>query len=110
MEKNDTQNAAKDECVVPSHPVPPSELTRYSVERDPHSEQDIARYVEIETHDEKVEHVEKVKQEVVLGGVYEMWTSRLIRTVGGSSLTSQIYILRNIFQASTTRFRSISVS
>jgi len=73
MDKDNSENVGEDECVVPSHPVPPSELTRYSVERDPHSEQDIAHYVEIEARDEKVQHVEKVKHEVVLGELYEIW-------------------------------------
>ena len=62
-----------DECDVHSHPVPAQELARFSVIRDPHSEKDIARYVEIESRDEKVQHVEKIKQEIVLGDVYEIW-------------------------------------
>ncbi len=55
------------------HPVPAQELARYSPERDPHSEQDIANYVEGQAPDETVQNVEKVKQEVVLGDVYEIW-------------------------------------
>lgn len=62
-----------DECVVHDHPVPASELGRYSVDRDPHSEQDIARYVEIEASDEAVQHVERVKREIVLGEIYDIW-------------------------------------
>ena len=62
-----------DECVVHDHPVPASELGRYSVDRDPHSEQDIANYVEIEASDEAVQHVERVKQEIVLGDIYDIW-------------------------------------
>jgi predicted Zn-ribbon and HTH transcriptional regulator len=61
------------ECVVHNHPVPASELGRYSVDRDPHSEQDIARYVELEAEDEVVQHVERVKREVVLGDAYDIW-------------------------------------
>jgi hypothetical protein len=34
------------ECVVHTHPVPPGELDRYSINSDPHSEMDIATYVE----------------------------------------------------------------
>jgi len=63
----------EDECVVHSHPVPPSELARYSVDRDSDSEQDIARYVEIEASGETVQHVEKVKREIVLGDAYDVW-------------------------------------
>lgn len=63
----------KDDCIVPSHPVPAEELDRYSVGRDPHSEQDIANYVEAEAQDETVLHVEKIKQEIVLGTLHEIW-------------------------------------
>jgi len=61
------------ECVVHDHPVPASELGRYSVDRDPHSEQDIASYVEGQARDEVVQHVERVKCEVVLGDTYDIW-------------------------------------
>lgn len=61
------------ECVVHDHPVPADQLGRYSVDRDPHSEQDIARYVENEALDEEVLHVERVKREIVLGDVFEIW-------------------------------------
>ena len=73
MPKEDAERAEKGECVVPSHAVPAEELARYSVEPDPHSEKDIADYVESQARDETVQHVEKVKQEVVLGDVYEIW-------------------------------------
>lgn len=73
MPKEDAERAQNGECVVPSHAVPAEELARYSVERDPHSEKDISDYVELEARDETVRHVEKVKQEVVLGDVYEIW-------------------------------------
>lgn len=63
----------EDECVIHSHPVPPEELYRYSPSRDPHSEQDIADYVEGQVPEETVLHVEKVKQEIVLGDIYEIW-------------------------------------
>ena len=59
-----------DECVVHDHPVPPEEVGRYSVERDPAAEQDIARYVKIEASDETVQHVERVKTEYVMGDPY----------------------------------------
>jgi hypothetical protein len=54
------------ECVIPPGPLPAEALGRYSVERDPHREQDIAAY-ESQAKDESVKHVERVKEEVVLG-------------------------------------------
>ena len=36
-------------------------------------EQDIARYIEGQAPDETVQNVEKIKQDIVLGDVYEMW-------------------------------------
>ena len=71
--EDDTVGDKKVDCIVASHPVPAQELSRYSVERDPHSEQDIANYVEGQAPDETVQNVEKIKQEVVLGDLYEMW-------------------------------------
>ncbi len=65
--------APKDECVVHDHPVPPSELGRYSVDRDPHSEQDIENYINGQAPDEIVQHVERIKREIVLGDVYDIW-------------------------------------
>ncbi len=68
QEKNESS-----ECIVPSLAVPAGELTRYSAERDPHREKDIADYVELEATGESVKHVEKVKDEVVVGDLYEIW-------------------------------------
>lgn len=62
-----------DECVVHTHPVPPCELGRYSVDNDPHSERDIAGYVEGQARDEKIQHVERIKREIVMGDVYDIW-------------------------------------
>ena len=62
-----------DECVVHTHPVPAGELSRYSVDGDPHSEMDIANYVHGQARDETVQHVERIKQEIVLGEAYEIW-------------------------------------
>lgn len=73
MPEDHTRDDERGRCIVPSHPVAAEVLARYSPERDPHSEQDIANYVEAETHDEAVQNVEKIKQEVVLGDVYEIW-------------------------------------
>jgi hypothetical protein len=68
----DKENLAED-CVVHDHPVPPEELSRYSVDRDPYSEADIASYVEGQAPDEEVQHGERIKTEVVLGDTYEIW-------------------------------------
>jgi len=62
-----------DDCVLPPPPMPAKESDRYSIDRDPDSEQDIARYVEIEARDERVQHVEKVKTEYVLGEEHVVW-------------------------------------
>lgn len=62
-----------DDCVVPSHPVPAGELSRYSVEGDSHSESDIANYVNSQALDQTVLHVEKIKEAIVLGEAYEIW-------------------------------------
>jgi hypothetical protein len=59
-----------DECVIHDHPVPPEELHRYSVIRDPAAEKDIADYVASQARDEEVKHVERVKTEYVAGTTY----------------------------------------
>lgn len=61
------------DCITPDHPVPARELSKYAVDNDPPSENDIADYVHAEARDEKVQHVERIKQEVVLGDKYEVW-------------------------------------
>ena len=66
--------AQDDECVIHTHPVPPSELGRYSVDADHHAEQDIARYIKLEAGDEIVQHVEKIKTEIVIGEKYDIWS------------------------------------
>jgi hypothetical protein len=66
-------NEPDDACVAHVHPIPPSALGSYHVDSDPHSEQDIARYVEHEARDETVQHVEKIKEEIVLCDKYEIW-------------------------------------
>lgn len=70
---NNATTKPETDCVVHNHPVPASELGRYSVDRDPHSEQDIASYVNGQARDEVVQHVERVKREVVLGDVFDIW-------------------------------------
>jgi hypothetical protein len=69
----DSADRPDGECVIHEHPVPPGELDRYAVESDPHSETDIARYVEVEAQDETVQHVEKIKREIVLGETFDIW-------------------------------------
>lgn len=64
---------AEDECVVHEHPVPPEMLGRYSPERDPDAEQDIANYVHGQARDETVQHVELVKTEYIMDESYEIW-------------------------------------
>ena len=62
-----------DECVVHDHPVPPEEVGRYSVERDPAAEQDIENYIHGQARDETVQHVERIKTEYIMGEPYEIW-------------------------------------
>lgn len=62
-----------EECVVHDHPVPPEEVGRYSVSRDPAAEQDIADYVLREAPDEIIQHVEWIKTEYILGEAYHIW-------------------------------------
>jgi len=69
----DDREPKGDECIIHTHPVPAGELGRYSVDSDPHSEMDIARYVEGQARDENVQHVERIKREVVLGDIYDIW-------------------------------------
>jgi hypothetical protein len=65
--------AASDDDCGQTHPIPAGELSRYSVEGDPHAEMDIANYVRGQAPDETVQHVERVKREVVLGERYDIW-------------------------------------
>lgn len=71
--EEENPSAKHDECVVNTPQIPPSELNRYSVYSDPHSEMEIARYVEIEAPDEIVQRAELIKCEIVLGDTYEIW-------------------------------------
>jgi hypothetical protein len=73
MSNEDAERPEDAACVAPSHPIPMKELGRYRVERDPHRENDITAYVELEASGESVKHIEKVKEEVVLGDLYEVW-------------------------------------
>jgi hypothetical protein len=59
--------------IIPSDPIPAQELEKYRVDTDPHSEGDITDYVHGQARDETVQHIEKIKEEVVLGEKYEVW-------------------------------------
>jgi hypothetical protein len=62
------------DCVLPPHhPLPAGELSQYSVDPDPDSENDIANYVHGQARDQTVQHVEKIKEEFVLGDKYGIW-------------------------------------
>ena len=63
----------EDKCVVHEHPVPPEMLARYSPERDPDAELDIANYVHGQARDETVQHVELVKTEYTMDEVFDIW-------------------------------------
>lgn len=66
--------AADGDCTLPpDHPVPADQLGRYSPQRDYNAENQIAEYVEAEAPDETVEHVERVRDEYVMGTQYEIW-------------------------------------
>lgn len=73
MNNDREETPPEDECVIHDHPVPAAELFRYSIERDVHSERDIANYVEGQAPDEAIHHVELIKREAVVGEVYEIW-------------------------------------
>ncbi len=66
-----SQQDGSDHVIPP--PIPPEDVGRYSVNRDPAREAGIARYVEIEAEGETVLHVELVKEEIVVGERYEIW-------------------------------------
>jgi hypothetical protein len=71
---SDPDKPVQGDCVFPpDHPIPPELLGRYSVERDPFAESDIAEYVQTQARDEKVQHVECIKREVVMGDPYDIW-------------------------------------
>lgn len=61
-----------DECVH-AHPVPSTEIARYSPIRDLDEERDIINYMLGQAADEEVQHLEKVKTEYVIGDEYEIW-------------------------------------
>src|SRR6266550_893984 len=74
LQNTPNEDITPDDCVLPPPPMPAGDLARYSPSRDPDSEQDIARYVEIESNGEEVvQNVELIKTEIVVGQRYEIW-------------------------------------
>ncbi len=90
-----------DEHVIPPPPPPADHLGRYTVDRDPASEQDITDYVEGQARHEHVQHLEKIKTEIIVGDKYDCGTSPRTRTAGGSLPTSRIFISNATSRAST---------
>lgn len=72
-EDSSNESESKEWCVEPPTSMPSNELGRYVVDADPHSESDIANYVHGQAQDENVLHVERIKREIVLGSVYDIW-------------------------------------
>lgn len=70
---SDPEASGNDDCTLPPPPMPAEELGRYNLERDPESEQDIARYVEKEAPGEQVHNVERVKSEFLVGVEHVIW-------------------------------------
>ena len=62
-----------DKCTETIKMIPPDQLSQYSVEQDIHNEQDIVNYLKGQARDEKVEHLEKIKKEVIIGETFEIW-------------------------------------
>lgn len=74
MTTNNATEAGNDgDCVLPPPPIPAGQLPRYSFERDPDAEREIAEYVESQVHDETVQHAERVKSEFVVGIEHVIW-------------------------------------
>lgn len=73
MNNGGKETPPKDECVIHDHPVPAIELARYSIDRDIHSERDVANYVQGQAPDEVIQHIELIKRDIVVGEVYEVW-------------------------------------
>lgn len=69
----DQANETEPDDCVHTHPIPADEAQRYSPVRDFDSEQDIARYVEIEASDERVLSAEKIRTDSVIGQRYDIW-------------------------------------
>ncbi len=71
--KSEKSSRMKIGHVIPGKPVPASELSKYRIDADIHSEGDIANYLAGQAPDETIHHMEKIKEEIVLGEKYEIW-------------------------------------
>jgi len=71
-DSSERRDVAKSKCEIGRITLP-DDSERYCPLTDPDSEQGIAQYVEGQAKDETVKHVERVKQEFVLGDAYEVW-------------------------------------
>jgi hypothetical protein len=72
MDSEKRNEVGEKERVMFSGPMPVSEIGRYNQVRDPDSEVEITRYVEIEAQ-ESVQHVEKIRSDFIVGQKYEVW-------------------------------------
>lgn len=64
--------AQGDECVIPPK-IPKSVIHKYLFKHDAAEERMIAEYVESQARRERVQHLEKIGTERVLGRVYDTW-------------------------------------
>lgn len=63
----------KEDCTIPDHPIPPEVLSNYKIDSDWHVERDIINYVEGQAPGETVQHIEKIKKEIIIGETFEIW-------------------------------------
>lgn len=74
LQNTPNDDTTPDDCVLPPPPLAAEDLARYSPNRDPDREKDIALYVENESlGEEVVQNVELVTTEIVAGEKYEIW-------------------------------------
>lgn len=74
LQNTPNDDTTPDDCVLPPPPLAADDLARYSPNRDPDSEKDIALYVEGQSRgDEVVQNVELIKTEIVVGQKYQIW-------------------------------------
>jgi hypothetical protein len=76
--KRATRAAASDHVIPPGIPI--EALPRLVFEQDERSAEEIAEYVEGQSHDEKVLHAEKVMTQNILGRQYRCWDVRTDKT------------------------------
>ena len=74
LQNTPNDDTPPEDCVLPPPPLAAEDLARYSPNRDPDSEKDIALYVEGQSRgEEDVQNVELIKTEIVAGQKYEIW-------------------------------------